>query len=78
MDILSDHTTNEDPEAYNEKKRKILGDEIFDSFMHPKQIKTGKIVLKPETSNESKPKSFSKIVEQKTERKSVKHKFNVV
>jgi len=44
--------------------------------MHPKQFKTGKIVLNQETKKEPKQKeSFSKTL---TEKKQTKHKFNII
>jgi hypothetical protein len=64
------------PEEDNSKKRKLLGDGVFESFMHPKQFKTGKIVLNSETKKEPKQKeSFSKTL---TAKKQTKHKFNVI
>jgi hypothetical protein len=53
-----------------------LGDGVFESFMRPKQFKTGKIVLNPEAQKEPKQKeSFSKTL---PEKKQSKHKFNVI
>ena len=65
----------DNPEEYNSKKRKILGDGVFESFMHPKQFKIGKIELNAETEQKPKkelsPKTF-------VEKKQLKHKFNVI
>ncbi len=66
---------NEDPEEYNSKKRKILGEGVFESFMHPKKFKTGKIELKSESLTEKnqrkEPRTF-------VEPKQSKHKFNII
>lgn len=71
MDIYKWSETN--PEEYNSKKRKILGDGVFQSFMHPKKFKTGKIELKsdsePQEKKETKTSTLSKVS---------KHKFNIV
>ena len=71
---------NEDnPIEYNERKRKLMGDDIHDSFLHPSFVKTSKItfpstatksVKKP--SNNSAPKT-STLTMPKT--KEIKHKF---
>ena len=63
-----------DPIEFNETKRKRLGPAIQESFLHPKLIKTNKIVFKkqllkknPEViKTESKPK------------KEIKHKFQFI
>ncbi len=73
LDIYKQSETN--PEEYNSKKRKLLGDGVFESFMHPKKFKTGKIHMQSESKQEEKPKK-----EQKTyvPSKQSKHKFNIV
>jgi hypothetical protein len=45
-DQLGAGTDNEILQKLNERKRKLLGDNVFDSFMHPKPFKTKKIELK--------------------------------
>lgn len=35
----------QDPVTLNEKKRKIMGEPIFESFVHPKKLKIGELVL---------------------------------
>ena len=49
----------EDPEKFNERKRKILGDGLFDSFLHPKTpFKIKKISLeKPKKKVEKNEKT---------------------
>jgi len=44
---FDNHSDSDDSvlEKLNEKKRKMLGDSVFDSFMHPKPFKTKKIQL---------------------------------
>ncbi len=81
MDIYSetDIENDLDPEEFNSKKRKLLGEGVFESFMHPKQIKVGKIVLKNEMKNQSK----NQLTEEKKSSndlptKQRKHKFNVI
>ena len=76
MDIYSQTEANEDPELFNSKKRKILGDGVFESFMHPKQIKIGKIALKSETKSESKEQMLTPTKALPV--KQTKHKFNVI
>ena len=67
---------NEDnPVQYNERKRKLMGDDIHDSFLHPTFVKTSKISFQSTKSakkitNNSSPKTTitPKI-------KEIKHKF---
>ncbi len=77
MDICSeiDNLNDADPEEFNSKKRKLLGEGVFESFMHPKQIKVGKIVLKNEKKNQ--PKEEKKLIKD-IPKKLQKHKFNVI
>lgn len=49
VDILENAKSEESVvQKLNEKKRKLLGDAVFDSFMHPKPFKTKKIELQQE------------------------------
>ena len=60
-----------DPMEFNETKRKRLGPAIQESFLHPKLIKTNKIVFKKPLS-----KKVNEVI--KTElkpKKEIKHKF---
>jgi hypothetical protein len=61
VDILQKTESDETVlQKLNEKKRKLLGDAVFESFMHPKPFKTKKIELQTETEKQqknSKPKS---------------------
>ena len=64
----------------NEKKRKLLGDGVYDSFMHPKAFQTKKVFLNADqVGGESKHKheKNSNIVTEKesTQNKKVNHKF---
>ena len=38
-------TNDDDPLEFNKRKRKLLGSEIQDSFLHPSFVKTSKIVI---------------------------------
>jgi hypothetical protein len=59
------------PIDFNERKRKLMGIGVHESFLHPKFIKTDKIVFSKELrKTESKPK-----VTQVTKPKEIKHKF---
>jgi hypothetical protein len=60
----------DDPISFNEQKRKRLGDDVFDSFMHPKFVKTKKISIQNNPTHLKKTKSHS---EKKT--KNVNHQF---
>lgn len=55
---------SDDPISYNERKRKRLGEEVHEGFLHPKQIKLGQITLKSEKADKElalkKLKSYSK------------------
>ena len=42
---------SEDPIEFNEKKRKLIGEKIHNSFLHPKPMKTGELFIKPEQSS---------------------------
>jgi hypothetical protein len=77
LDIYYNSEVMSNPEEYNSKKRKILGDGIFESFMHPKKFKTGKIEFKSEPKSEPKGKkeSTSKTL---SDSKLSKHKFNII
>ena len=57
------------PFDFNESKRKRLGSAIQDSFLHPKLIKTNKIIFQ----KTSEPKKM--IGGAQTQSKKVKHKF---
>lgn len=48
------------PEEFNAKKRKLVGDAVFDSFSHPKPFKVGKMKLGIDESKtiKSKPHKF--------------------
>ena len=69
---LKDGTTDDiDPMEFNETKLKRLGPAIHESFLHPKLIKTNKIVFKKQF-----PKKANEMI--KTEfkpKKEIKHKF---
>ena len=54
IDETSEEQMKEDPEKFNLEKRKRLGPEIQESFLHPKLIKTDTIVLKKPDKSETK------------------------
>jgi hypothetical protein len=60
------------PIEFNERKRKLLGPAVHESFIHPKLIKTNKIIF-PQT-NKSNQKNTTKEIPV-SETKHVKHKF---
>jgi hypothetical protein len=64
-----------DPIDFNNRKRKLMGDAIQSSFMHPK-IETGKISLEPESKVKKKYNNSYKMEKTKVGKgKEVKHKF---
>ena len=80
----------EDPIQFNEKKRKLLGDEIHDSFLHPNKFKTNTFYLQSETNeipnaaiklklessaSEAKKRKF---VEKDDQTNQKKHKFQII
>jgi tRNA U38,U39,U40 pseudouridine synthase TruA len=59
------------PEKFNEKKRKLLGEKVFDSFMHPKKFKTKTISLEKKM-----PKTTEKQMQKlEKKKKNVAHRF---
>ncbi len=78
-----------DVKKANERKRKLLGSEIFDAFMHP-VIKTAKLSLKSPKKEKSEEPDFTEknkpakanlslsSVEKKVPMKSEKHKFKII
>jgi hypothetical protein len=64
---------DDNPIEFNEQKRKKMGDQIHDSFLHPSFVKTSKIVLEPQT----KKKNTVKVIKKDTnlKGKNIKHKF---
>jgi hypothetical protein len=66
-----------DPLHFNENKRKLLGEEVYEGFMHPKKFKVGKIELKREPSKIT--IGQKKLASQPKEVISIKkHKFQLV
>jgi hypothetical protein len=78
-----EESTNED--VSNAKKRKLVGESIYDSFMHPKVFKTKKLYLsgneksqieeKEKQSPKSKEQNTLKGDGKKSKKTSHKHKF---
>jgi hypothetical protein len=66
----------ENPVEFNNRKRKMLGDGIQDSFLHPKPFKVEKMTL-PSTSKSSGIKREDKKVPSKN-LNLPKHRFNVI
>ena len=62
---------NEDPIEFNAKQQKRLGGAIQDSFLHPKVIKTDRVVLQKE-------EPIAKTITKNVPPKSINHKFNVI
>ena len=65
---------DDNPLEFNERKRKLLGSEIQDSFLHPTFVKTSKIILEPK-ANLKAPKSAKNMKKETIQIKNVKHKF---
>jgi hypothetical protein len=68
--------------AFNEQKRKAMGDEVYESFMHPKMFKTNSVTLNNQKEKVNTPTKLAKTVVQKSKELSnsktkLKHKFNV-
>lgn len=60
---------NSDPETFNERKRMLLGDSVYQSFLQPKKLKIGEIKL----DSPIKAKTTSN-----KPQKELKHKFSFV
>jgi hypothetical protein len=64
-----------DPTQFNERKRKLMGDAVHSSFLHPK-ILTGQIDLEPQSKVKKKNEIFkSENLTKLGKGKNVKHKF---
>jgi hypothetical protein len=77
----------EDPLLFNERKRKLLGDEVHDGFLHPKKFKTNSLLLQNESDQSQKMpiKSSADVKKRKLElsdeamsSKIKKHKFQII
>lgn len=74
--IDEDKIQEDNPEIFNEKKRKLLGDGVYDSFQHPKikTVKTNLADLKSQiTTNQPLP-PLKKI---KKDISTIKHRFSI-
>jgi hypothetical protein len=72
----------DDPMEFNDKKRKLLGEKIHNSFLHPKPFKIGQLQMKPEASpkklsDESKKRKLDPEMTTNTSDKK-KHKFQLI
>ena len=74
---ISEDTEKVTPEQFNEMRKKRLGSPIHASFLHPKMIKTDKIIFKLPNSvkSEKKPVSKNPVLKTNNESKPIKHKF---
>jgi hypothetical protein len=75
--IESQQEKSENPVEFNNRKRKMLGDGIQDSFLHPKPFKVEKMTL-PSTSKSSENKREDKKVVPSKKLNLPKHRFNVI
>ena len=66
-----------DPISFNEKKRNLLGNEVHESFLHPKMFKTNTINLKNESSNFT-PKKRKTETPKSSASVPKKHKFQLI
>ena len=66
---------DDNPLQFNERKRKIMGEDVHDSFLHPSFVKTSKISFTPQKSVKKLPNDSVKKVEQSPKTKEIKHKF---
>ncbi len=77
----TDNDIHLNPVAFNEKKRKLLGSAVQESFLHPKVIKTNKIIFSKDknekVADDSKTKQ-SKTMQSKNPPKLIKHKFQFI
>lgn len=60
---------NSDPESFNDRKRQLLGDSVYHTFLHPKKIKIGEMELSSNKNNDKQTISVPK-------KKDIKHKFS--
>jgi hypothetical protein len=63
-------SNNDDPIEFNERKRKQIGNDIHESFLHPSYVKTSKIIIEPPKKTKTIKKSV--VIPSKKE---IKHKF---
>jgi hypothetical protein len=75
---LSEQNIDADPIEYNEMKRKKMGFAVHDSFLHPKFIKTDKILLASPTSSKTPVKKMKTTKTESNATKTIKHKFQFV
>ena len=67
---------NEDnPVEFNDRKRKLLGDDIHNSFLHPNFVKTSKISFPTPKSSKKTSNNSVKNVPTAPKTKEIKHKF---
>jgi hypothetical protein len=76
-DVLDTDDNNLNPIEYNDRKRKLMGDAVQESFLHPKLIKTDKIVFsKAKPQSKTQPvKSSIFLNTNQLPPKQIKHKF---
>jgi hypothetical protein len=72
--VENENESNENPMEYNEKKRKLLGSGIHDSFLHPKPFKIEKLTL----PKKMEAKKQTKQLEALKGSKITKHRFNII
>ena len=61
---------------FNDRKRKLMGDDIHESFLHPNFVKTSKITFTTQKNSKKSPKNaIVKKVEIMPKTKEIKHKF---
>ena len=73
---VDEETSYNDPQQYNEIKRKRMGSPIQDAFLHPKVIKTDKIIFASSSKQPPKqPKETKTLPKISNNTKYPKHKF---
>jgi hypothetical protein len=75
-ETFSENAPHSNPIEFNDNKRKRMGSPIHESFLHPKFIKTDRILMKPVHEKTTKNEKHSDL--SINESKKVKHKFQFV
>ena len=66
---------DDNPIEFNDRKRKLMGDDIHDSFLHPNFVKTSKITFTSQKNTKKSKNNAVKKVEIMPKTKEIKHKF---
>jgi hypothetical protein len=75
----SDNKPSETSIPFNDNKKRLLDESVYESFMHPKMFKTNSIILDNSKVKKAKTETSTKEKLEKTPSDlKIKHKFNVM